>query len=59
MIDLYPAYKPFRNYMRRFAITQSLIQLWGYFVCISENRPLAPDLALGKPSFLDLSLIHI
>lgn len=54
MIDLYPAYKPFRNYMRRFAITQSLIQLWGYFVCISENRPLAPDLALGKPSFLDL-----
>lgn len=54
MIDLYPAYKPFRNFMRRFAITQSLIQLWGYFVCISENRPLAPDLAVGKPPFLDI-----
>lgn len=54
MIDLYTAYKPFRNYMRRFAMVPSLLQLWGYFVCITENRPLAPALAVGKPPHLDL-----
>jgi hypothetical protein len=54
MIDLYPAYKPFRNYMRRFAIAPSLLQLWGYFVCVTENRVLHSSLAVGKPPHLDL-----
>lgn len=55
MIDLYPAYKPFRNYMRQFALGPSLQQLWGYFIYIAENRELHPALAAGKPPQLDLA----
>ncbi len=54
MIDLYPAYKPFRNYMRKFALAPSLLQLWGYFIYATENRELLPALAVGKPPALDL-----
>lgn len=54
MLDLYPAYKPFRNCMRRFAITPSLTQLWGYIVFLTDDRPLGPALAVGKPPHLDL-----
>jgi len=54
MIDLYPAYKPFRNYMRRFALAPSLIQLWGYFLFATESRDLHPALAVGRPAHLDL-----
>ena len=42
-------YKPFRNYMRRFDRTQSLVDVWCYFQHITENRPLPPDYAVGRP----------
>lgn len=54
MIDLYPDYKPFRNYMRTFAVVPSLLQLWGYFVCVTENRVLDRSLGIGKPPRLDI-----
>ena len=54
MINLYPHYKPFRNYMRRFALIPSLLQLWGYVVHVTENGALPADLASGKPPRLDL-----
>lgn len=54
MIDLYPAYKPFRNYMRRFGLVPSLQQLWGYVLHIAEKQPLHPSLAEGKPAHVDM-----
>jgi hypothetical protein len=54
MIDLYPAYKPFRNYMRRFALIPSLQQLWGYVLHSAENQALHHSLAEGMPSGIDL-----
>lgn len=50
MIDLYPAYKPFRNYMRRYALFPSLLQMWAYSLHIVDDLPLLPSLAVGAPS---------
>lgn len=54
MIDLYPAYKPFRNYMRRFAVVPSLMQLWGYFLYVSEGQRLPERLGLGVPQSFNI-----
>lgn len=54
MIDLYPAYKPFRNYMRRFALVPSLLQLWAYYLHVVDGKPLPPDFAATKPTSLSL-----
>lgn len=50
MIDLYPAYKPFRNYMRRYALLPGLAQMWAYSLHIVEGLPLHPSLGVGAPS---------
>lgn len=49
MIDLYPAYKPFRNYMRRFAMMPSLLQLWAYFLHVADGDNLHPELVRSIP----------
>lgn len=49
MIDLYPAYKPFRNYMRKYALWPSLIQMWAYSIHIVDDEPLHPLLGIGSP----------
>lgn len=50
MIDLYPAYKPFRNHMRKYALLPSLLQMWAYSLHIVEGLPLHPALGVGAPS---------
>jgi hypothetical protein len=47
--SIYQEYKPFRNYLRQFALIPSLEELWGYSQHIIEGRPLAAELAVGRP----------
>ena len=49
MIDLYQAYKPFRNSMRKHALWTSLQQMWAYSVHIVDGQPLHPSLGIGAP----------
>lgn len=48
MQNLHERYKPFRNYLRQFAILPSLEALWRYSLHIMENEPLPPGYAFGK-----------
>jgi hypothetical protein len=48
-MSFYDEYKPFRNYMRRFDRTQSLVDVWCYFQHVTDNRPLPQDYAVGRP----------
>jgi hypothetical protein len=48
-MDFYEEYKPFRYYMRRFSLVDSLIDIWRYSLHILDNTPLPPDYAIGKP----------
>lgn len=50
-MNLYEDYKPFRNYVRRFSLVESLIDVWRYSLHILYDVPLPPDYAIGKPSF--------
>lgn len=50
-MGFYEEYKPFRNYMRRFGLVDSLIDVWRYSSHILDNKPLPPDYAVGKPPF--------
>src|SRR5438067_1629019 len=47
----YDKYKPFRNYMRRFPLVESLADVWRYSWHIVENKPLPHEYAVGKPAF--------
>jgi hypothetical protein len=49
-MDLYDQYKPFRNYMRRFDLMSSLVDIWRYSVHLMEGEPLPRDYAVGIPS---------
>jgi hypothetical protein len=46
-MSFYEEYKPFRNYMRRFDLVSSLVDVWCYSRYIIENEPLPPGYAVG------------
>ncbi len=46
-MTFYDEYKPFRNYMRRFDLVTSLIDVWSYSLHIIENQGLQPGYAVG------------
>lgn len=46
-VSLYEEYKPFRNYMRRFDLLSSLVDVWRYSLHIMEDQPLPADYAAG------------
>src|SRR5579862_6852415 len=50
-MDFFENYKPFRNYMRRFSLVESLVDVWRYSLNVLDNIPLPPDYAVGKPPF--------
>jgi hypothetical protein len=50
-MGFYEEYKPFRNYMRRFSLIDSLVDLWRYAQHILDDKPLPPNYAVGKPRF--------
>ena len=50
-MGFYEDYKPFRNYMRRFSLIDSLVDVWRYSSHIVDNKPLPPNYAIGKPPF--------
>ena len=46
-MSFYDEYKPFRNYMRRFDLVSSLIDVWAYSCHIIEKQPLQTEYAVG------------
>ena len=44
----YDEYKPFRNYMQRFALLEGLVDVWQYSLHVMEGQPLPPGYAAGK-----------
>ena len=53
-MSFYDEYKPFRNYMRRFQLLPSLVDVWRYSLHIMEGQPLPADYAVGMRSALML-----
>jgi hypothetical protein len=47
-MSFYEQYKPFRNYLRQFAILPGLEDVWRYSLHIMEDQPLPPGYAVGK-----------
>jgi hypothetical protein len=50
-MGFYEDYEPFRNYMRRFSLIESLVDVWQYSLHILNDVPLPADYAIGKPPF--------
>src|SRR4051794_11667388 len=50
-MSFYDQYKPFRNYMRRFGLVDSLVDVWRYSLHILDKAPLPADYVVGKPPF--------
>src|SRR5260370_12366637 len=50
-MDFYEDYKPFRNYMRKFSLVESLVDVWRYSLHVLNDAPLPADYAIGKPPF--------
>jgi hypothetical protein len=48
-MGFYEDYKPFRNYMRRFSLAESLVDVWQYSLHILNHLPPPADYAIGKP----------
>ena len=46
-MSFYEEYKPFRNYMRRFDLVSSLVDMWCYSRHIIGNEPLPAGYAVG------------
>lgn len=46
-VSFYDDYKPFRNYMRRFDLLQSLVDVWAYALHLIEDGPLPTGYAIG------------
>jgi hypothetical protein len=46
-VSFYDKYKPLRNYMRRFDLLPSLVDVWCYSLHIMEGQPLPADYAIG------------
>ena len=47
-MGFFDEYKPFRNYMTRFALVPSLLDIWRYSLHIVDGQPLPTDYATGK-----------
>ena len=50
-MDIYTAYKPFRNYLCGFDLESSLVDGWRYFQCICSDVPLPKTFAVGRPTW--------
>jgi hypothetical protein len=50
-MDFYKAYKPFRNYLRRFDLRSGLVDVWRYSLHVADGVPLPREYELGR-SFL-------
>jgi hypothetical protein len=48
LVSFYESYKPFRDCMRRFPLTQSLMDIWAYSNHIVDRHPLPHDFAPGR-----------
>ena len=48
-MDFYENYKPFRNYMRKFSLVESLVDVWRYSLHVLNDAPLPADYAIGRP----------
>jgi hypothetical protein len=46
-MSFYDDYTPFRDYMRRFDLVSSLIDIWCYSCHLIEGQPLRPGYAVG------------
>jgi hypothetical protein len=46
-MSFYDEYKPFRNYLRRFDLLSSLVDVWRYSLHVMEDRPLPIDFPVG------------
>lgn len=46
-MSFYDEYRPFRDYLRRFDLVSSLIDVWSYSCHLIEGRPLQPGYAVG------------
>jgi len=53
-MGLYEEYKPFRNYMRRFDLPSSLVDVWRYSLYVMEDQTLPADYAIGKSALTPL-----
>jgi hypothetical protein len=56
MPSFHDSYKPFRNYVRRFDLTSTLVDLWVYFRHLDDDAPLPPDYAVGARGLWHSSL---
>jgi hypothetical protein len=56
MPSFYDSYKPFRNYVRRFDLTSTLVDLWVYFRHLDDDAPLPPGYAVGASGLWHSSL---
>ncbi len=50
MTDFYDDYKPFRNFMRRFDLETSLLDVWHYALYLNDDKPLPPHYAVAPPA---------
>jgi hypothetical protein len=50
-MDFYEDYKPFCNYMRKFRLVESLVDVWRYSLHVLNDAHLPADYAIGKPPF--------
>lgn len=48
-LAFYEEYKPLRNTMRRFALLDGLVDVWGYALHVIHGQPLRAGLAVGIP----------
>lgn len=48
LMTFHDEYKPFRNYMQRFALLEGLVDVWRYSLHVMEGQPLPPGYAAGK-----------
>jgi hypothetical protein len=58
---MYDDYKPFRNFMRRFDLEASLLDVWHYALYLNDDKPLPPHYAAsrGERQFVSLKdLLH-
>ncbi len=62
MTGFYDDYKPFRNFMRRFDLETSLLDVWHYALSLNDDKPLPPHYAVAPPAkyqFVSLkTLLH-
>jgi len=53
LMSFYEEYKPFRNYLRRFDLVQSLADIWRYSLHIVEGQPLPAGYVVGRNPVTD------